>query len=527
MFLRRARTNPAPAILLAAILSGIGLSNSIPAAAASPPFAATLQSVSAGEFLEAMAQAGPQQTVSFSNTVVTGRVHAGSVGLDTVRAAIRLRGVTFEEQVSFDRVVFGGPVRVSKTTFVQGASLLDARFEQNVSFTKSSFGGHTTFKRARFSQSARFVDIIGNGMMSFSSSLFNGEITDFTRAQFLRPAYFDEATFANTTSFVDAYFKLESSFKEAHWRSEVDFSGARFDQEALFRQARFGGETTFDRSRFRRQVLFDKARFERPASFRDITFVRTASFSRATFIESVDFSHCRFKTEADFSDADFRAPVHLNAYFGRDLILRHATGPLVDLRFVPTDATAENVDSTFSDTSRIHLHNSDFGRMLFDWAQFSGRLAATDTTGAGALGATYGAVRRHLEAMGLAADSRAAFREWMERHRQALPPWGIERLGLEVFGATTRFGTDPIRLLWWALGVILLFAVLIRRLSPKQDDPNGLLHFIYLSLCIFVHLDFHPWHPVGRTRLLVAIEAVTGWLFLAGFVALFVRLLST
>ncbi len=450
-----------------------------------------------------------------------------SAGLDTIRVSLRLRNVTFEDPLTLDRLVFTSPVRVTKSTFKQGLSMLDARFEQEVSFTKSSFSGHATFKRTHFSQAARFVDIVGNGMMSFSGAVFDGEITDFTRAQFLQPAYFDQAAFSSATSFRDATFGLESSFKETHWSAEVDFAGARFGAESLFRYARFSGSATFDRSRFRREVFFDKARFERPVSFREITFVRTASFTRAIFGDDADFAHCSFKREADFSDVDFHAPVHLNAYFGGDLILRHATGPVADLRPTPKDATSESADSTFSDTALVYLHNADFGRMLFDWSQLSGRLAIADSVGTGSLEATYGAVRRHLENLGLAEDALSSDREWMERRRQSLPPWSAERIWLEVFSATTRYGTDAGRLLWCALGVILLFAFILRRWSPSDLAPlDGFLSFLYLSLCAFTRLSL-PRQPVGRARFWIGVEAVIGWLFMAGFIAICVRLLSS
>lgn len=520
MLMRHTRTELAPAMLMASVLLGISLCGAVSAVSSSGILRSGRESLAAVDFLDTLRQAGPGQTVSLRDVTVKGPVHVTSAGLDTIRATIRLRNVTFEDPLTCDRLVFTAPVRITKSTFKRGLSMLDARFEQKVSFTKSSFGGHATFKRTHFSQAASFVDIVGNGMMSFSGAVF-GETTDFTRARFLQPAYFDQAVFSSTSSFQDATFGLESSFKEAHWSAEVDFAGTRFGAESLFRYARFSGSANFDRSRFRGEVFFDKARFEKPVSFREITFVRMASFTRARFLDDVDFAHCRFKKEADFSDVDFRAPVHLNAYFGRDLILRHATGPLADLRPTPKDASTERADSTFADTARVYLHNADFGRMLFDWSQLSGRLTTADSSDTGSLQATYGVVRRHLENLGLAEDARSAHREWMDWRRQALSLWSTERLWLEVFSATTRYGTDPGRLLWWALAVILLFAFIFKRWS--QD---GFLSCLYLSLCTFTRLTLPP-QPVGRTRLWIAVEAVIGWLFAAGFIAICVSLLSS
>ena len=405
--------------------------------------------------------------------------------------------------------------------------MLDARFEHDVSFTKSTFGGHTTFKRAHFMQAARFVDIVGEGMVSFSDALFEGATTDFTRARFLQPAYFDQVAFSNGTSFVDAAFELESSFKEARWDAEAGFAGARFGEEALFRYADFAGDATFDRARFRREVFFDKARFQRPASFRDITFVRTASFTRATFLEEADFTHCRFKRDADFGDTDFRAPVRLNAYFGRDLILRQATGPLIDLRSLAVDPATERVDSTFSDSARVFLHSADFGRMLFDWSRLSGRLATVDSTNSAVLDAAYGTVRQHLKAMGLGSDALDAYRESMDRRRQVLNWTSAERMWLELFGSTSSYGTHPGRLLSWAAGVVLLFAVLFKRLSPSFSPPpssDWFLFCLFLSLCVFTRVGIVP-QPQDRARLWVAVEAVLGWLFMGCFIAICVRLL--
>jgi hypothetical protein len=190
------------------------------------------------------------------------------------------------------------------------------------------------------------------------------------------------------------------------------------------------------------------------------------------------------------------------------------------MRPTPRDPTTERADSTFADTSRVYLHNADFGRMLFDWSQLSGRLATADSADTGSLEATYGALRRHLDDHGMAEDARSAYREWMEWRRQSLPPWSAERIWLEVFSTTTRYGTDPGRLLWWALGVILLFTFIFKRLSA-----DGFLPCLYLSLCTFTRLTL-PRQPVGRDRLWIAAEVVIGWFVAAGFIAICVRLLS-
>ena len=521
MFIRSCGANLAHAVLTVGFVLGTGLSTPVPAE--TPRSSGYL---SAGDFLDALRQAGPREMVSFSDVTVRGRVHAAAAGLDTVRASILVRGLTFEDQFTLDRVVFLRPVHVSGSSFVKGVSMLDARFEQDVSFTKSSFSQHTTFKRTRFARAARFTDVTWDGMVSFSDALFEGETTDFTRAQFLQPAYFDQVLFANAASFRDALFELESSFKETRWNGDVDFAGARFGEEALFHYARFGATATFDRARFRREAFFDKVRFEKPVSFRDITFVRKASFIRAVFGDDADFVHCRFKQEADFSAASFGAPVHLNAYFARDLILRHATGPLADLRSIPEDPQDESADSTFADSARIYLHNADFNRMLFDWSQLQGRLAAADSADVEALEGAYGSVRRHLENLGKAEDARAAYREWMERRRRALSPWQAERIWLEIFAATTRYGTDLTRLLWWATGFILLFALVFQRLTHGPEKLEGFVAALYFSFCVFSHTSL-PWRPEGRTRLWVVAEAAIGWLLLAGFIAISVRLLSS
>ena len=144
------------------------------------------------------------------------------------------------------------------------------------------------------------------------------------------------------------------------------------------------------------------------------------------------------------------------------------------------------------------LQPAYFARMLFDWTQLKGRLAAADSTHAGSTEAAYGVVRRHLKNLSRAEDARAAYREGMEQRRLAL-----------------------------------LFKGLSSSFLPAQSSPSsepekldGFLPSLYLSLCIFTRLSL-PWHPEGHTRLWVAVEAVLGWLFLAGFIAICARLLSS
>jgi|GEM_PF-1889476 len=115
----------------------------------------------------------------------------------------------------------------------------------------------------------------------------------------------------------------------------------------------------------------------------------------------------------------------------------------------------------------------------------------------------------------------------------------LEYCGYIFFDRAFQYGENPWRLVWWAIAVIIVSALLYPlsgiALSAKVGDPGsvltywgfaspgelvrGLLICLYLSAVSFTTLGYGDWVPVGRlAHVLGSGEALTAMLFFGLFV---------
>lgn len=448
-------------------------------------------------------------------TAIVGRLYAPTAGLDTVRAALHFEEVLFLEEVTLNNVVFLAPVYAERTAFASGLSLLGAHFQDSFVLRASRSGKHLNLKRATF---AGAVDLSDNHFAepsTFIEAHFTRQAR-FARTRFGAAAYFEGARFDGPAEFRDAHFAGVASFKDAVWRDSAIFAGVRFDQRALFWRARFLARADFAAVRADGEFSCNGAVFADRADFADFTFAQAAHFADVTFDQAA-FQGSYFRKEADFSGVEART-LRFRAFFSQALDLRHAVVGTLDLR---QDTGA---DSTFAQNARIYLQQSYFDRVLVRWSQLRGRLAVADSASFDALEPAYASLRHHFLQQGLEGDAEDCQFERLENQRRALELTEPKRWAMELWRISSRYGTDPTRLVISILSITLLFGLCYRLDSGAMRPVYGegkptMADCIGFSIYTFTHAGYRAWYATGKLKLLASIEALLGWVSLGLLIA--------
>lgn len=152
----------------------------------------------------------------------------------------------------------------------------------------------------------------------FSEVIFAQKVV-FSRATFLRVAFFHPETLSGKVDFTGATFSQEVDFTGATFLQEpllvsttfcqkADFSGARFTQKVIFMGATFSQDVLFTGATFSQEALFAGVTFSQKADFSKATFSLGAFFHGATFSQKADFLRSVFADVADFRRARFEQP---------------------------------------------------------------------------------------------------------------------------------------------------------------------------------------------------------------------------
>ena len=508
--------------LLPAILC-LGLPWPVPAAsqeaAGTPPTDEARTRLSAADLL---AELGRDSGTRFRlrHALVAGSLDASSAGLDTVRRPLDLEDVRFTGEAFLPRVVFLAPVRVQGSAFEGGLSLQGARFHGPAAFGATRVERQANLKGAAFLAGADFTDGGFLGVGSFIDTRFEGE-SIFQRVRFRSGAYFEGARFGAPADFRSAVFGDVASFKETEW-SDVSFAGARFWGRILFWEAVFAGTARFDKARAERQVSFDHARFDGPASFADFIFADPAVFSGIRAREDIVFAGAYFRKDADFRGGTFSGELNLAGRIQKGLDLRRIRSSTVTL--LATDPA----QVTFGDSAILYLQEARWDELRFRWSELRGRLAAADPGSLDDLEPVYADLGAQLRRQGRFRDAEACLVEWMDLRRRHLGWTDPARWGLELFGRSTRYGTDPGRFAGAAVSAVLLFGLLYRLgrggLAPVSGSARAsLVDCILFSLQAFVRGCHPDWRPTGVLRFLANLQVLLGWI---GLALLVVTLLS-
>ena len=454
---------------------------------------------------------GPRAT--HRQVAFRGRLFAPTAGLDTVRVALDCADVHFLDEVSFSQVVFLAPVLLTGVDFAGGLSLAGAHLAAPFALRDSRTAKHATFQQARFDRSADFTASHFAGVASFGKARFAGTAAAFAQAKFAGAAYFEEAEFTAPAEFTDAAFAGVAAFKATTWARSLSFAGARFADQAQFWDARFASAATFASGRADGEVAFDRARFTGPTSFAGFIFAQAARF-RTTRFGRADFTGAYFRKEADFNNAE-ATTVDLRAIFNRSLDLSRANFAQLDLRVA-------DADSTFADGAQLYLQQPRLGRVFARWSQLQSHLA-TNESGQDLIPA-YAALRQQLLLQGLDGDAEACLIERLDYQRLRLS-WGEpKRWAMELWHLSSNYGTDPLQLVIFILGSILIFGLVYRCAASAMRPICGegqptRADCIVFSIYTFTRSGDRAWYASGKLKLLVSVEALLGWIALGLLIA--------
>ena len=297
------------------------------------------------------------------------------------------------------------------------------------------------------------------------NSLLEKEIYDFRRFIFpdcplpfayrtFKDADFRWATFKGEATFLRASFKGEATFFEATFEGKADFFRATFEGRAYFGWATFRGEAVFRRAIFglKTQANFREATFQGNADFRWVTFEDYASFTEAKFYRSAWFDSAReqtpegyFKNGAEFANFSFLEPERVRfrdinlsrcRFFGTDLRKVEFTGCTFaqqrDSNFFG-DNRAAFYDEFHQDSSKENKHLARMYRQMKQNLEDS---------------------RNHLEA------GNFHIAEMVMTQRQKKDEG--DRAGftfLWLYWLLSGYGERPVRVSFWILATILVFAI--------------------------------------------------------------------
>lgn len=484
--------------------------------AGSPPAEGAPTQIPAAHLLAEMGR-DSDTPIRLRHAEVTGFLDGASAGLDTVRRPLDLEDVRFTGEVSLPGVVFLAPVRVQGSVFGGGLSLQRARFAAAAGFGAIQVERQANLRGAVFLAGADFTDGGFLGVGSFIETRFEGGESTFRRVRFRSGAYFEGARFGAPADFSSATFGDVASFKGTEW-SDLSFAGARFWGRVLFWESVFAGTARFDKARAERPVSFDRARFEGPASFQEFIFADPAGFSGVRALEEIGFAGAYFRKDADFRGGTFSGELNLAGRVQKGLDLRRVRGSTVT--FLATDPS----QVTFGDSAALYLQEARWDELRFRWDELRGRLAAADPGSIDDLEPVYADLGAQLRRQGRFRDAEACHAEWMDLRRRHLGWTDPARWGLELFGRSTRYGTDPGRFAGAAASAVLLFGLLYRfgrgGLVPVTGGATAsLLDCLFFSLQTFVRAGQSSWRPTGVLRLLAGLQALLGWIGLALLVA--------
>ena len=161
----------------------------------------------------------------------------------------------FHGNVEFYRALLRGPVW-----------FLGSRF-QNVSFANTTFDGQVFFNFDRATLRERNRRRKGKRELALAFvSVFEGQ-ANFTNTLFYRKAVFENVFFKQFANFENAYFAEEINFENAHFQKGASFRASFCTQELNFTKAVFDDYVNFDLANINRRLNLTDATIDRGISF--------------------------------------------------------------------------------------------------------------------------------------------------------------------------------------------------------------------------------------------------------------------
>lgn len=149
----------------------------------------------------------------------------------------------------------------------------------------------------------------------------------------------------------------------------------------------------------------------------------------------------------------------------------------------------------------------------------------------------YRNIGREMRNQGMTAEIGWFFYREMVVRRMQLPRFSVARTLSKAIDLLCGYGEKPVRLIGVSVFVILSLAVLYAIVGIQHGDSINSFAYattftesiqvffnsLYFSIVTFTTLGYGDFSPVGISRVIASIQAITGSFFIALFVVVFVR----
>ncbi len=289
--------------------------------------------------------------VNFNNTIFT--------------KSVDLENDEFEELAYFVGAIFKDNADLSRTQFAEYADFFGSSFSKDASFKGAQFNNYADFESSNFAL-LRMNEANFSNVADFKNVIFS-EDASFCETQFNGDTKFDNSSLNKIANFMKAVFKGEASFHDARFIGDAKFEESQFRNDVSFFNSSFHDITSFDNADFFAGVNLLKSNFNKNASFFGANFHEDANFELANFNEDADFTESQFKGDAFFVGATFNKVLNLTrTRYGR-LYIRYAS-----IKKICDDETAnrlleENFKKLglFDDANKLHYESRKERLMQF------------------------------------------------------------------------------------------------------------------------------------------------------------------
>ncbi|MBL7903355.1 MAG: two pore domain potassium channel family protein [Bacteroidia bacterium] len=452
-----------------------------------------------------------------------------------------------DTNIDFSHSIFTGDKTIFESAiFGNGyVNFYNSQFKsQEVNFKKVKFGsGSTTFQSSNFGDGAvnffnanfgtgnlSFIDTnFGNGNVDFRNAYFGDGTVDFKFAKFAEgDISFQRASFENG----------KKDFKNVEFGGgKLDFRGIEFnDGDVSFEGVEFGnGRVNFRNCKFGHgHKNFELADFaDGEAQFEFVSFGSgSVSFNRSK-VKLISFNGCHLNcfldlrfdecASLDLSNTVVRDVVDLKPQ-GESVVIKELS--LVDMRILGRLFInwRENqvYDLIYVQKGTSLFQKAEQFRILKENFRNNGQYDDEDDA--------YLEFKR--------CEARALFAQELEESKfkglKAYPTYWFKKV---VFDQVGHYGTAPVRVLFNAMGVVLIFSLLYFGISnylfewghvatTLPDTLNvskGFWNSVYYSSITFFTVGYGDYFAYGAVKILAAMEGFVGVFLMSYFTVAFVR----
>lgn len=413
-------------------------------------------------------------------------------------------GVDFDGGADFENACFEGPASFDYSKFGQHTktTFLGTHFARSASFEKCQFQNDVNFSTCNVDDHAQFASVTFTGKAEFDGIQIGGDAI-FTDSAFISNVSFDGihvgggALFFSSRRGLPLKFGGKASFDGAHIEGNLQFEGSQFMSDAVFdglwvggdiyftcaeeenQHVTFGGKASFDGAHIEGNAEFEDSRFMSDAVFNGfqvggdalffpkVTFCNDVSFNNAHF-GRVNFSSARFQGQTDFIAAIAERDAYFfDAVFSQPVSFREARFHSVFFHELSkkTDKPGKHLlnEGHYPPRRTLWMNDVDlrgftYERIYIHLPDLIPRIAPFDRQPYSQLEATLRKIGDDQRAREVYISRREAERK---QKLQAGRHWAWILDGIYKVGA--NYGIRPIRLLYWALILILIGTLVFDR----------------------------------------------------------------